>query len=252
MKHQIMVAALIPACFALACGTKKNEKKMPVEVVKESSDSTVPDENDPHHNRCDHDDVSQSQSCVPLVPVGELRIVKESSWLNPEFDRNGRLLDDEGRCLEKFTAGRKNEYAMAELNMKLKNMDLKNQAARCYMQIQVAYTKGYAFAIRKVEAPIEAEIPVDSRAVFEGSYGINGKKPVVLAKSLDTRSSDKSLILETSVADRDIVWSSCSGQATLLVDTELSIESSRSGPAGDIRITGKSPYQMEIVWARCQ
>jgi hypothetical protein len=252
MKHQIMAVALIPACFAFACGTKKNEKKMPVEVVKQSSDSLDPVDNNPNQKHCDRDDVSQSQSCLPLIPVGQLRIIKENSWLNPEFDRNGRLVDDDGPCLDQFTAGRKNEYSMAELTMRLKNMELKDQSARCSMQIQLAYTKGYAFAIRKVKAPIVADIPVEARAVFEGSYGIRGRKPVILEKSLTSRSSGQFLILETSVADQDIVWSSCSGDATLLVDTELSLESSRTSPAGDIRIAGNSPYQMEIVWAKCQ
>jgi hypothetical protein len=251
MKHVIMAASLIPACFVLACGTKKDEKRKPVEVVDRSSDSTVPNQND-SQKKCDNDDVSQSQNCIPLVPVGELRILQKSSWLNPEFGNNGRLQDDDGDCLEKFTASRKNENSMASLDMTLKNMSLKNDTARCLMQVRVAYTRGYAFAIRKVEVPLMTEIPLDSRAIFQGSYGIQNKKPVEMTRNLEPRFSDKPLRLDHSVADQDIAWSSCSGETTLRVDTKLSMDFNRSGQNGDIRIEGNSPYRMEIVWAKCQ
>jgi hypothetical protein len=94
MKHTIMAAALIPACFAFACGTKKDEKKVPAVILDQSSDSKNPtsldsnkkcDEDDVSQNQscvCENVDVSQNQSCTPAVPLGELRIVEKSSWLN--------------------------------------------------------------------------------------------------------------------------------------------------------------------------
>lgn len=251
MKHMIMAAVFVPACFVLACGTKKDEKKMPVQVVDQSSDSTVPTSLD-SQKTCDSDDVSQNQNCYPVVPMGELRIMQETSWSNPTFDNAGRLQDDDGACLEEFTASRKNENSMASLDMTLKNMILKDDAARCLVQIRVAYTKGYAFALRKVEVPLMMEIPQDSVAVFQGSYGIKGKNPVLMERNLESRYSDKPLRLDHSVADQDIVWSSCSGQTVLRLDSKLSMDFKRSGSTGDIRIEGKSPYRMEIVWAKCQ
>jgi hypothetical protein len=251
MKHMIMAAVFVPACFVLACGTKKDEKKMPVTVVDQSSDSTVPTSAD-SLKKCDSDDVSQNQSCLPAVPVGELRILQESSWSNPKFYSDGRLQDDDGACLEKFKAGARNENSIASLDMSLQNMNLKDDVARCLVQIRVAYTKGYAFAIRRVAVPLMTEIPEDSLAVFEGSFGIKGKNPVLMERNLESRYSDKPLRLDHSVADQDIVWSSCSGQALLRLDTKLSMDFRRSGQTGDIRIEGKSPYRMEIVWAKCQ
>lgn len=251
MKHVIMASALIPACFALACGTKKDEKKMPVEVVDQSSDSTVSPDQD-SQKKCDSDDVSQSQNCLPSVPVGEMLILNQASWLNPRFGNDDDFLGADGSCLEKFTAARQNENAIAPLEVTLKNMNLKNDAARCLVQIRVAYKKGYAFAIRKVEVPLMTEIPLDSQAVFQGSYGIKGKKQLVMERNLESRYSNKPLRMDYSVADQDIVWSSCSGQATLVVDTKLSMNFNGSVASGDIRIEGKSPYRMEIVWAKCQ
>jgi hypothetical protein len=264
MKHTIMALALIPACFAFACGTKKDEKKVPAVTLDQSSDSRNPSSLD-SNKKCDSDDVSQNQSCVcensdvsqnqncsPAVPVGELRIVTKSSWLNPEFDAGGRLQDDDGTCLESFTAGRKNDNSMASLDMVLKNMSLKNDAARCLMHVRVAYAPGYAFAIRKVAAPVIATIPTNSQAVFKGSYGLQGKNPVLMERSIESRYSEKTVRLEYSVADQDIVWSSCNGDATLRVDTKMSMDFNGGNRDGSIRIDSKSPYRMEIVWAKCQ
>jgi hypothetical protein len=259
MKHTIMAAALIPACFAFACGTKKNEKKVPAVTLDQSSDSKNPtsldsdkkcDSDDMNQNQ--NDDASQNQSCTPAVPVGELHIVKKSSWMNPEFDAGGRLQNDDGTCLETFSAGRKNDNSMASLDMILNTMNLKNDAARCLMQIRVAYTPGYAFAIRKVTAPVIATIPSNSQALFKGSYGIQGKTPVLMERSIEARYSEKPVRLEYSVADQDIVWSSCSGDATLRVDTKMSMDFNGSNQDGTIRIDSKSAYRMEIVWAKCQ
>jgi hypothetical protein len=264
MKHTIMAAALIPACFAFACGTKKDEKKVPAVILDQSSDSKNPtsldsnkkcDEDDVSQNQscvCENVDVSQNQSCTPAVPLGELRIVEKSSWLNPEYDAGGRLQDDDGACLESFRAGRKNENSMASLDMILKNMSLKNDAARCLMQIRVAYTPGYAFAIRKVAAPVIATIPKNAEAMFKGSYGIQGKTPVLMERTIESRYSEKTVRLEYSVADQDIVWSSCRGDATLRVDTKMSMDFNGGNEDGTIRIDTKSAYRMEIVWAKCQ
>ncbi|HET9236440.1 MAG TPA: DUF4360 domain-containing protein [Oligoflexus sp.] len=255
MKHTIMAAALIPACFAFACGTKKDEKKVPAVTLDQSSDSKTSLDS---QKNCEDDDVgqnsdvSQNSGCNPAVPVGELRIVKKSSWLNPQFDAGGRLQDDDGDCLDSFTAGRKNENSMASLDMTLKNMNLKNDAARCLMQIRVAYTRGYAFAIRKVGAPVIATIPNNSQAIFKGSYTVQGKKPVLMERSIESRYSEKPVRLEYSVADQDIAWSSCSGDSTLRVDTKMSMDFNGGNQDGSIRIDSKSPYRMEIVWAKCQ
>jgi hypothetical protein len=184
--------------------------------------------------------------------LGELRIVNKTSWLNPKFDASGRLQNDDGACLESFTAGRKNENSMASLDMILKNMKLTDDAVRCLMQVRVAYTPGYAFAIRKVAAPVIATIPSNSQALFKGSYGIQGKNPVLMERTIEARYTEKSVRLEYSVADQDIVWSSCSGDATLRVDTKMSMDFNSSNQDGTIRIDSKSPYRMEIVWAKCQ
>jgi len=264
MKHTIMVAALIPACFAFACGTKKDEKKVPAVTLDQSSDSRNPtsldsnkkcDDDDVSQNQscvCENGDVSQNQSCTPAVPVGELRIVKKTSWLNPQYDAGGRLQNDDGACLESFAAGRKNENSMASLDMVLNSMRLNNDAVRCLMQVRVAYTPGYAFAIRKVAAPVIATIPNNAQALFKGSYGIQGKNPVLLERTIEARYSEKPVRLEYSVADQDIVWSSCSGDATLRVDTRMSMDFNGSDRDGTIRIDSKSAYRMEIVWAKCQ
>jgi hypothetical protein len=256
MKHTIMAAALIPACFAFACGTKKDEKKVPAVTLDQSSDSKNPTSLD--SKKCDSDDVGQNSDvgqnpgCTPSVPVGELRIVNKSSWLNPQYDAGGRLQDDDGACLDSFTAGRKNENSMASLDMTLNNMSLKNAAARCLMQIRVAYTPGYAFAIRKVTAPVIATVPGNAQALFKGAYGIQGKTPVLMERLIDSRYSEKPVRLEYSVADQDIVWSSCSGDATLRVDTKMSMDFNGSNQDATIRIDTKSAYRMEIVWAKCQ
>ncbi len=251
MKHVIMASALIPACFVLACGTKKDEKKVPVEVVTVSSDSTVsPDQNS--QKKCDSDDASQNQNCLPTIPVGEMLVLNEGSWLNPRFGINDDFLGADGSCLEKFTAARQNENSIAPLDVTLQNMKLKDDAARCLVQIRVAYKKGYAFAVRKVEVPLMTEIPLDSQAAFQGSYGIKGKKLVEMERTLEARYSNKPLRMDYTVADQDIVWSSCSCQATRVIDTKVSMALNGSASGGDIRIEGKTPYRMEIVWAKCQ
>lgn len=250
MKLVVMATALIPACFVLACGTKKHEKKVPVEIDQQSSDSTAPN----HSNAlCPTNDVNQNQDChTSNLAEGEMLVMQQNSWLNPLFNDDGSLQDHEGVCLEKFTAVQADQKSLAWLDINLVHMNLKEDAARCRMQIRVAYKKGYAFAIRRVEVPLIGRIPVDSNAVFEGSYGIKGKKQLVMEKVLETRYSEKPLRLDHTVADQDIVWSSCKGLDTLVVDTGLSLDFSSSDQEGDLRIDGHTPYRLEIVWAKCQ
>ncbi|WP_141735363.1 DUF4360 domain-containing protein [Oligoflexus tunisiensis] len=250
MKHVFMAASLIPACFVLACGTKKQEKNVPVVVADQSSDSTNPTGLDSPKN-CTSDDVSQSQDCL-AIPFGEMRVLRTMSWLNPEYSTDGDLEAHEGDCLEKFTVASMDDKARTTLDVKLSNMDLKDNAASCRLQMRVAFARGYAFAIRRVEVPLKSEIPVDSRAFFAGSYGIQGKKPLVMQKTLESRYSAKPLRLDYSVANQDIVWSNCSGQATVVVDTKLSMDFNGSESNGDLRIEGNSPYRLEIIWAKCQ
>ncbi|HYX33043.1 MAG TPA: DUF4360 domain-containing protein [Oligoflexus sp.] len=251
MKHVIMATALIPACFILACGTKKTEKNVPVVIENQSSDSTAQTQIDTNL-QCNIDGVNQSQECQTAnLAVGQIVVIQQNSWLNPRFDDNGIVQNHDGICLEKFTAGGMNDVSLASWDMNLASMHLQDQAARCRMQIRVAYKKGYAFAIRRVEVPLMGQIPVDSQAVFDGSYGIQDKNPLVIQKTLETRYSDKPLRLDHTVADQNIVWSSCSGQSELRIDTALSLNSSGSGSHGDLRIEGSSPYRFEVLWAKC-
>jgi hypothetical protein len=258
MKHTIMFAAFIPACFALSCGTKKDEKKVPVVVSERSNDSVVPTTLD-SQKPCDGDaasqnldDVSQNQSCASNVPVGELRVLQKTSWLNPEFDAGGRLQNDEGDCLDAFTASLKDQNSTATLDLVLKNMGLKNNAVRCLTQVRVGFAKGYTFALRKVTAPIVSEIPEDARTSFLGTYGIQGKASFTMDRKLNPQYSGKAVRLEYSVANEDLVWSSCGGEATLRFDTRMLIDFNRSSQNADIRLDTRTPYRMEIVWARCQ
>jgi hypothetical protein len=250
MKHSFVAAALIPAFIVLACGTRKKEKNVPITITDKSSDSSDPAGLD-SPKKCTDDDVSQSQECTS-IPFGEMRVQRTQSWLNPEYSHDGVLQDDDGECLETYNVASLEDRARTHLDVELKNMSLRNNAASCRIQMRVAYARGYAFAIRRVEVPLKSEIPVDSRAYFAGSYGIQGKKPLVMQKTLESRYSDKSLRLDHSVANQDIVWSNCSGQATVVVDTKLSMDFNGSGRDGDMRIEGSSPYRMEIIWAKCQ
>jgi len=248
MKQVNLATLLIPACLVLACGTKKNEKKVPVAIDNQSSDSTVQDEFE--SNQDCNDSVNQNQNC-PSPEFGEMLVLQQKSWLNSKFRADGSLQSHDGICLDKFMAGKADDNSLASMEMSLSRMELKDAAARCRMQVRVAYKKGYAFAIRKVEVPLIGRIPVDARAVFDGSYGIQGRKSLVMRKTLESRYTNKPLRLDHSVSDQDIVWSSCSGQATLMVDTGLSLNFSGSNQDGDLRIEGTTPYRFEVLWAKC-
>jgi hypothetical protein len=81
---------------------------------------------------------------------------------------------------------------------------------------------------------------------------MSGKMPIPWPPSIEARYSEKLVRLKYGVADQDIVWSSCSGDATLRVDTNMSMDFNGSNEDGTVLIDSKSPYHMETVWAKYQ
>jgi hypothetical protein len=250
MKPTIVAIFLIPACFVLACGTNKKDTKDAAEIDNQS-DPSAPYQIESNLN-CE-DSPHQSQNCSNFDESAvRIQVIQAKSWLNPRFRADGSLQTDDGICLNKFMASKADDKALTFLEMDLTRMELKNGAAHCRMHVRVAYKKGYTFTIRKVEVPLMGRIPVGSSALFDGSYSLAGKKPLVMQRTVESGYSNKPMRLVHSALDHDTVWSSCSGQDTVIVDTKLSLNFNRSSQDGDLRIEGTTPYRFEVLWAKCQ
>ncbi len=260
----------------VACGTKKDEKKVtptaPADgaIINQSSDNLkAPD--------CSEQSPNQNDSCTTTVSeVGKLVILSQYSALNARVDGQGRWQDSQGACLETLTNGQVDANLKANLDLRLQNMSLKTneigfgQSARCSLQFSVAYKKGYAFAIRRLSVPLNSQIKSDSFAQFQGSYTIAGRSPVEIDQKLSNQNSNRPVRIAFSVTDQKMVWSSCSGRATLNFDSTLVMNFTRQ-PAtnserqeaeqakqngsldhGDMQLNRSEPYRIEIVWAKCQ
>jgi len=261
-----------------ACGTKKDEKK--VTAGNNQDQSEIVDNNNSEENssqNCAKQSANQNDECqTKVTEEGRLVVLSRNSWLNPKFDNRGYVQENDGRCLNELAVSSLDSKTKSNLDIKLNPMGLTfedtgfAESAHCLVRLNLAYKTGYAFAIRKVKVPLKGNILDDSMAYFKGSYGIVGKETVVVSKTLNRTYDDKAVLFDHTVADQNIVWSSCSGRSALVVDTRLSMdfsnpaltnserqkayEAKKNGTLdhGDIQLDSNANYRLEILWARCK
>lgn len=273
---RIIPISILVGSALVACGTKKDEKKVAQTPPSDAANTNHSSDNLKAPD-CTDTGASQNENCTTTVSeVGKLMILSQYSALNARVDGRGNWLESEGTCLETLVNGQADANLKANLDLRLQRMNLKSnetgfgQSARCLLRFSVAYKKGYAFAIRSLSVPLINQIKTDSFAQFQGSYAIFGRSPLEIDQILSSQTSNKPVRVAFSVPDQKMVWSNCSGRATLNFDTTLAMNFTRqpetssdrleaeqakeSGTLdhGDMQLNRSEPYRIEIVWAKCQ
>ena len=210
------------------------------------------------------------------MPMKKFFIAAQNSWLNPKLNEEKQVTESEGACLSQVFAGPANQSDRAAIDLRLNTLSFKSkdygqtQSAWCRTEIKLNYKPGFAFSIRKVTIPLKFQSKSDVTAQFKGTYGIDGINQFDLAQNLGESLAVKSIHLESGAPAQNIIWSNCSGVAHLIIDTELSFNSSRlvqnpwtqastdpdlaarADDFGSFSIDTAAPYRLEILWAKCR
>lgn len=273
--RQVLVLLTLASLISIACETKKNEKKVanpqdlsPNQTGSSSLEAPRNDEN------CD----SATQSC--LISSGlqteQLYLSGVQSWLNPWFNQNQVLLNDEGPCYIKVGSSVTDSLHRANLDLELNPLNFQvNEigfgiAGRCRVELNLVYKQGWAFALRKVSVPLLSNLKPDAIGLLKASYGFRNRPALKVLTAIHNNSEGTTQRIDRLLADQDIIWSSCSGKDILEIDTQLSMnfldlpsnavelykaEESRYMNGldhGTMALDATLPYRFEIVWAQCQ
>ncbi|MCX6130712.1 MAG: DUF4360 domain-containing protein [Proteobacteria bacterium] len=256
-----------------ACGTKKDEKNS--DEYRDDSSIVVsrpgqyPDNdygdgyngngsgygNNPLQNEeCPNDTDSMS--------IHKLYVKSQNSWLNPRYNNRNQFIGADGTCVDRVYSRPMNTSNYSALDLAVRHLELGSQnrtygrSARCLTELKLAYRPGYAFGIRKVSAPLYVNTSSGSTGYFKGTYNFYGNRALVVEHSMDSRFNGRAIRVEHRVSDRNIQWSNCSGQSTLVIDTALGMSfrdqhNGNWGNQSEMRLDTRTPYRLELVWAKC-
>ena len=258
MKKSTLGLCCLLALTTFACG-KKSKKGGP---AANQSGIHLPGEGTseyPGQNGSCWDSVSQNDAChqgndnpgQSDGSVQNLVVVSTNSWRYTDEARNGSV-DSTEKCAQAL------QVRGSQLDLSLNNMGLRSESnrssisARCLVQAQVTYPRGWAFAIKRISAQVTTANKNSAQALFEGTYQID-RNAVIATTQTFNRNSQNNLV-EKNVATENLDWSGCDGQATIAMHTVLSMQSNSGAAYGTNSIGDMSvkDYRFEIVWAKCR
>ena len=185
--------------------------------------------------------------------VQNLVVSSSSSWRYTD-EATGGSVESAEKCLQGLQV-RGSQLELGLNNMGLRNESSRNRAsARCLVQAQVSYPRGWAFAIRKISAEVTTSSRTTVQARFEGTYQIDNNAVIAASRSID-RSGQATTSVQKEVGSEELDWSSCEGSATIAMHTVFNMQASSTGAGYGATYIGEmsvKDYRFEIVWAKCR